>query len=218
MSGYERSLSAIKVVDKNIQRAKDMLSYTFLSAPFDGVITHVAFEQYEQAIPGIALVTLQDNSKLEVEVDVPENLIGQFELGQKGTIAWHGSTQSFDALVSEIAPTPHLMKQTYTVTYTIDNSNAGLFPGKAVTLTTQIGTPNSAYCMPYSAIVEKQNDMFINIIKNKKVVSTPISVESFKAEQACVKGAVKSGDFVVVSGSHHLSDGDTANNLVTRKQ
>lgn len=217
ISGYERSLSATKVVDKNIQRAKDMLKYTSLYAPFNGVISHVAFEQYEQAIPGVAVVVLQDNTKLEVEVDVPENLIGQFDIGQKSIISWHGSTQVFEALVSEIAPTPHLIKQTYTVTYTIDNFNDDLFPGKAVTLTTQIGTPNNAYCMPYSAIVERQNNMFINIIKNKKVVSTPVEVKSFKPHQACIKGAVNSGDLVVVSGSHHLNDGDQANHLITRK-
>ncbi|MCV5276044.1 hypothetical protein OFC49_35485, partial [Escherichia coli] len=42
ISSYERSLSAVKVVEKNIQRAKDALRYTTLRAPFTGIVADVS--------------------------------------------------------------------------------------------------------------------------------------------------------------------------------
>ncbi|MFC1235687.1 efflux RND transporter periplasmic adaptor subunit [Vibrio sp. F74] len=218
ISGYERSLSALKVVDKNIQRAKDMLKYTELSAPFDGVIARVDFEQYEQVMPGVSIVTLQNNNVLEIEVDVPENLIGLFNIGQQGSVSWYESSAPLNARVAEIAPVPHLIKQTYSVIYAIDHPSASVFPGKSVTVTTQVGDSNSAYCVPYSAVVGQKDSLFVNLIREEQVIKTHVELTSLDAYQACVSGAMGSGDYVVVSGSNYLSDGDSAKKLIIRNQ
>ncbi|MFM2587409.1 efflux RND transporter periplasmic adaptor subunit [Vibrio sp. TBV020] len=218
ISGYERSLSAIKVVDKNIQRAKDTLNYTQLRAPFDGVIGSVDFDTHEQVLPGIAVATLQDNLLLEVEVDVPENMIEAFEVGQKGAVSWYQSKTVLNAQVTEIAPLPHLIKQTYTVTYRIDSTSKQLFPGKSVSLTTHLTSEQDAFCVPYSAIVGEKQNMHVNLIRKHQVVRTPVELQSLDAYQACVMGEMHGGDYVVVSGSHYLADGDRADKLVVRLQ
>lgn len=216
ISGYERSFSAIKVVEKNIQRAKDTLSYTELKAPFDGVIGQVDFEQHEQILPGIALASLQDNLQLEVEIDVPETLVKHFDIGQIGSVSWYQSEQALQAYVTEIAPLPHLIKQTYTVTYRIDKGNATLFPGKSVSLSTHIGDNQYDYCVPYSALVGSKESLHINLVRDQKVVSQPVELSSIDAYQACIKGEVQANDYVVVSGSHYLSNGQSANDIVVR--
>ncbi|MGF1911749.1 efflux RND transporter periplasmic adaptor subunit [Vibrio kasasachensis] len=218
VSGYERSLSAVKVVEKNIQRAKDTLSYTQLKAPFDGVIGRIDFEQHEQILPGIALGSLQDNMQLEVEIDVPETLIEAFEIGQIGAASWYGSEQFLNAYVTEIAPLPHLIKQTYTVTYRIEKGNAHLFPGKSISISTHIGNNTTDYCIPYSALVGHKEQMHINLIRENKVVYTQVELNSLDAYQACVKGDLNADDYVVVSGSHYLSDGQSADKFVIRRQ
>lgn len=218
ISGYERSLSAIKVVDKNIQRAKDTLRYTELRAPFDGVIGRVDYDSHEQVLPGISVATLQDNMQLEVEVDVPESLIEDFAIGQTGAVSWYQSKTALNAQVTEIAPLPHLIKQTYTVTYRIDGAAQTLFPGKAVSVTTQLSTMQDAYCVPYSALIGEKQDMHVNLVRAHTVVSTPVELQSLDAYQACVKGEMQNGDYVVVSGSHYLSDGDRADKIVVRVQ
>ncbi|MFA0086131.1 efflux RND transporter periplasmic adaptor subunit [Vibrio sp. 10N.286.49.B1] len=223
-SGYERSLSAIKVVEKNIQRAKDVLHYTQLTAPFDGVIGKVNFEQHEQALPGVAVVTLHNTDQLEVEIDVPENMIQRFELGEQGTVSWHHSSEPVNARITEIAPLPHLIKQTYTVTYAIDdasnenNNHKKLFPGKSVSVTSTLTNIDEAHCVPYSAIVGEKETLHINVVRNKTVVTTPVELRSLDAYQACITGPIYRDDFVVVSGSSYLHDGDIADQLIMRKQ
>nr|WP_239670649.1 efflux RND transporter periplasmic adaptor subunit [Vibrio variabilis] len=215
-SGYERSLSAVKVVDKNIQRAKDTLSYTYLVAPFDGVIASVNFDAHEQVLPGIAVMSMQDNAKFDVEIDVPENMINQFSINDSGSVSWYQSDTAINAHVTEIAPLPHLIKQTYTVTYTLDNEHQRLFAGKSVTVSSQSAVAKNAFCVPYSALVGEKENMHVNLVRDHKVISAPVTLNSLDAYQACISGNVRGDDYVVVSGSFYLKDGDVADKLVIR--
>ena len=218
ISGYERSVSAIKVIDKQIQRAQDTLSYTQLTAPFDGVIGTVNREAHEQILPGVALATLQDTMQLEVDIDVPETLISAFARGQQGAVSWYQSDGSLSAHVSEIATLPHLIKQTYTVTYRIEKGSAALFPGKSVSLTTHLGEVQHAYCVPYAALVGNKANMHVNVVRDQAVSRTPVKLTSLEANQACVEGALQAQDYVVVSGSQYLADGQRVDSLVVRHQ
>lgn len=215
-SGYERSLSAIKVVEKNIQRAKDTLSYTKLVAPFDGVIGRVDFKQHEQVLPGIAVVTIQDQSKFDVEVDVPENMIQDFNVGDISNLSWYQSEAAVQAHVTEVSPVPHLIKQTYTVTYTVDSEHPSLFEGKSVTISTAHKAKRDTHCVPYSAVVGEKEELHVNIVRNNTVIYTPVELRSLDAYQACVAGDLQDEDYIVVSGSHYLQDGDKADSVVLR--
>ena len=218
ISGYERSRATVDVVEQNIRRANDMLSYTELKAPFNGVIARVDFEKHEQILSGISLAMLQDHSALEVEVDVPETMIEAFTIGQIGTVSWYHSEKSLNAYVTEIGPLPHIIKQTYTVTYRIAQDSQRLFPGKSVSISTNIGQVPDAYCIPYSALVGEKETMHVNLVRNQKVVGVPVDLESLDAYKACVKGALNANDYLVVSGSNYLSDGDIADKLDIRHQ
>ncbi len=216
ISGFERSQSAVKVVNKNIQRAKDALSYTELRAPFDGVIADLHTNTYEQVIPGIAAITLQDNNQLEVEIDVPENMIAEFSLGKPANISWYQAKHILNSYVSEITTMPHRIKQTYLVTLTLPDSDPLLLPGKSVTVSTQIGDAASSYCLPYSAIIGESDQMHVNLVRDNKIMKQSIDVSSLDANQACINGDFKQNDYVVISGSSYLVDGDSAPNLTIK--
>ncbi|KLV03706.1 hemolysin D [Photobacterium aquae] len=217
ISGYERSLSAIKVVEKNIQRATDALRYTELRAPFSGIMGHINIEAHEQILSGAPVLILQDTSILDVDIDVPENLIEHFSLGQKAAINWYNATRPIPASVSEIAAQPHPIKQTYTVTLAVAETNDSLFSGKAVTVSTALNHHSNAYCLPYSALVGSKAELHINRIRDSLIVRTPVSLQAVDAYQACVYGELQEGDYVVVSGSHYLKDGDPATQLQVRQ-
>lgn len=106
ISGYERSEAAVKVVEQNIRRAQDSVRYTRLLTPFDGVIASSNFDQYEQVLPGVAVFTIHKPEQLEVTIDVPENLIHQFEAEQQATISWYHAKKSITGHATEISTLP----------------------------------------------------------------------------------------------------------------
>ncbi|MEZ9904453.1 efflux RND transporter periplasmic adaptor subunit [Vibrio breoganii] len=217
ISGYERSLSAVKVVQKNIQRAEDTLSYTELKAPFSGVIGSVNYEQHEQILPGIAVVSLQNNDELEVDIDVPENLIHEFKSDQPVQVTWYQAKEPLLATVSEIATEPHLIKQTYTVTMTLDKPSDVIFPGKSVTVLANLSLVDSSYCVPYSALLGNKNDMRVHVVEEGIIAPRSVDLDSIDANTACIKGDFSTGDQVVISGTHYLEEGDKADKITVRE-
>lgn len=217
ISGYERSLSAVKVVQKNIQRAEDTLSYTELKAPFSGVIGSVNYEQHEQVLPGIPVVSLQNNNELEVDIDVPENLIHEFNADQQVKVTWYQAKESLSATVSEIATEPHLIKQTYTVTMSLDTPSDVVFPGKSVTVLANLSVSEASYCVPYSAILGAKHDMHVHVIEDGIIAPRSISLDSIDANTACINGDFSAGDHIVVSGTHYLEEGDKADKITVRE-
>lgn len=216
VSGYERSLSAIKVIDKNIERANDTLRYTEIIAPFDGVISQVNFDSFEQVLPGIPVVTLQNNQALEVDIDVPDTLISQFSIGQLGEVTWYQSDNTLPASLTEISTEPDSIRQTYTVTYAIDTDTPDLLPGRAVTLRSMVTSEHLGYCLPYSALLGEKNNMYVNVVSQDLVVKKTVDLTQMDARKACVKAQFNENDYVVISGSHYLHAGQSITNLIVK--
>lgn len=218
ISGYERSEAAVKVVEQNIRRAKDTIRYTQLLAPFDGIVASSNFDKYEQVLPGISVFTIHNPDQLEVTIDVPENLIHKFSPEQQSQISWYGSKQDLTAYASEISTQPHPIKQTYSVTYRLaplDNTQLSrqLLPGKAVTLSTQLGEISNNFCLPYSAIVNQSGIEQVFTVENEQAQGVMVNVVSFNKNSACVESTLKDGDYVVVSGSQYVIEGQHFSNI-----
>lgn len=218
ISGYERSEAAVKVVEQNIRRAKDTIRYTQLLAPFDGIVASSNFDKYEQVLPGISVFTIHNPDQLEVTIDVPENLIHKFNPEQQSQISWYGSKQDLTAYASEISTQPHPIKQTYSVTYRLapfDDTQLSrqLLPGKAVTLSTQLGEISNNFCLPYSAIVNQSGIEQVFTVENEQAQGVMVNVVSFNKNSACVESTLKDGDYVVVSGSQYVIEGQHFSNI-----
>ncbi|MBE8576634.1 efflux RND transporter periplasmic adaptor subunit [Vibrio sp. OPT18] len=207
ISGYERSEAAVKVVEQNIRRAKDSIRYTQLLAPFDGVVAASNFDQFEQVLPGISVFTIHNPDQLEVKIQVPENLIHEFQPNQTAGINWYGSEEKLIGHASEIATSPHPIKQTYAVTYHVESADKSVLPGKAVTLTTQLGEPTYNFCLPYSAIVNQSGIEQVFTVKNEQAHGVTVDVVSMSQNTVCVESTLSDGDFVVVSGAQYVMEG-----------
>ncbi|WP_139683941.1 efflux RND transporter periplasmic adaptor subunit [Vibrio tasmaniensis] len=207
ISGYERSEAAVKVVEQNIRRAQDSIRYTQLLAPFDGVVAASNFDQYEQVLPGISVFTIHNPNQLEVKIQVPENLIHQFKPNQTSVIRWYGSETKLTGYAAEIATSPHPIKQTYSVTFHVDTIDKSVLPGKAVTLTTELGEVSNNHCLPYSALVNQTGIEQVFTVKNEQAHGVTVDVVSMSQNTVCVESTLNDGDFVVVSGAQYVMEG-----------
>ncbi|MGF1761174.1 efflux RND transporter periplasmic adaptor subunit [Photobacterium sagamiensis] len=220
-SGYKRSKAMVKVVKQNLTKAKDALSYTELTAPFDGVIGQRMRDQFEQATPGLPIFTLHQPQKLQAVIDVPESLANQFTVGQTAQVSWYGSKQVVSAQLKEVSTLPDPIKQTYRVTYKMDEGVQGLLPGKSVVVSSATSQENtSLYCLPYSALFVEKGDQKVYVVNSDQIEARRVVVQSLDAKNACVENSLKQGDKVVVSGVHFLKEGDAvgAINIVRRER
>lgn len=207
VSGYKRSDAMVKVVQQNLQKAKDALSYTQLTAPFNGVIGKQFREQYEQASPGIPVFTLHQPNQLQATIDMPESLVTQFGQIKDAQISWFDADKSLPVQLKEISTLPDPIKQTYTFTYKLERPSSDLLPGKAIQLNLPYQHREDSYCVPYSALKEAEYGPSVFVLKSGKADLQRVEIESIHANQACISGNLKPGDMLITAGAHYLKPG-----------
>ncbi|WEM44378.1 efflux RND transporter periplasmic adaptor subunit (plasmid) [Photobacterium sp. DA100] len=218
-SGYNRSQAMVKVVEQNLQKAQDALAYTELTAPFDGVVGKRFSEQFEQAAPGFPVFTLHQPNHLQAVIDVPESLISRFKDQPTGAVSWYGSHEAIKASLKEVNTLPDPIKQTYQITYQLDQSALTMkdaaLPGKAIQLTVAFEQGAGQYCIPYSAIRQSGELHSVFTIDNGTTRPKSVTIESLQANQACVSGNLAPGDKIITAGVHYLEPGQAVGKILT---
>jgi len=220
ISGYKRSSAMVKVINQNLQKVQDALAYTELKAPFNGVIGNRFSEQFEQAVPGLPVFTLHQPDQLQAVIDVPENLMAKLSDTHTAVVSWYGTELPVSAQLKEVSTLPDPIKQTYTLTFLLDTTNADLLPGKAIQLDVPFGHKEEGYCVPYSAIVNADMGSAVYVVKDGKAAQTHVDVTFVHANQACITGELQDGDQLVTAGTHFLKPGQQVGtaNVVTSVQ
>lgn len=63
-----------------VERATDNMGYTYLKAPFDGVVVEKFVEQFEDVQAQQEVVRVLDNSRIEFTVQIPETLMEHIDI------------------------------------------------------------------------------------------------------------------------------------------
>ena len=109
-TSFEIALSQAEQARASLQRAKDELSKTRLTAPKYGIVTSLTKEEGEMAVGGMfnpmVLMSIADLSYMEVLVDVNENDVVNIDTGDTTEIEIDAFPDTmFYGVVSEIAHT-----------------------------------------------------------------------------------------------------------------
>jgi len=87
------------------REAKALLAYTTITAPFDGVVTQKMATSGDLAMPGMILLQIENNRKLQVRTAVPESLVLHLHTGDVLTVKVDAAAVEVQGTVAEIAPT-----------------------------------------------------------------------------------------------------------------
>jgi RND family efflux transporter MFP subunit len=104
-----------RVADAQVREAETMLGYAQVTAPFDGVVSRRLAEVGDLAVPGKALLEIEDRGALRFEADVPEALIDRVASGQKIAVAIPAVEKVFEGDVVEVSPTADAASRTFLV-------------------------------------------------------------------------------------------------------
>ncbi|MGZ8243336.1 efflux RND transporter periplasmic adaptor subunit [Methylomagnum sp.] len=87
-----------------IREAESRLGETVLKAPFDGVVVKRDQEPGDMALPGAAVLTLQQSRQLRIESAIPANCAGLVKIGDALKAKIANPESEFTAVVDEIQP------------------------------------------------------------------------------------------------------------------
>ncbi|WP_196603222.1 efflux RND transporter periplasmic adaptor subunit [Pectinatus haikarae] len=208
---YNSALAGYQQATAQTFQDRNSLSYTNLTADADGVISAIDAEAGQVISAGQTVLTLVQTNELEVEINVPENSIGELAVNAHALVSfWALPDSSVDGTIREISPVADPTARTYRVRISLpqppDNLKLGMTAGVVCTLS---DTASSTYILPLSAIYQTGNNPEVWIVSEDKTVSLKqVQVFSFDENHVKVLG-LNNGDIVVTAGVQKLRDGET---------
>ena len=118
-----------------VERARDNLGYTYLKAPYDGVVVEKFVEQFEDIQAKESIIRVLDNSSIEFTIQVPETLMEHVEkVRDRGAYVVFDTHPDVEvpARVKEIGKEASKTTRTYPVTLIMDQpEDFKILPGMA---------------------------------------------------------------------------------------
>lgn len=206
-------------VKAQLERANLNLSYTKMTAPFEGVVVTTFAERFEDVRAQQQVVRLVDNSRIEMVVDVPENLISLVPQVQNVNIVFDAFPDlTYNATVKEIGSEASETTRTYPVTLIMDQlADAQILPGMA----------GKATAAPGEAAVQKQSRVqipltatftdvdgsatFVWVVDeaSKKVARREVETAQLSDQGIEIAAGITPGEWIVTAGVNSLKEGQT---------
>ena len=210
-TAYDAALAAYQAAAAQATEAHNALSYTELVADADGVVSGLSAEVGQVVAAGQTVLTFVESGEMEVEINVPENRLPNISVGKNVEVSfWAMANTKARGVIREIAPMADPATRTYKVRVAVPNPPAGMALGMTASVNVtgeKADALQQDTVLPMSAIYQTGEKPCVWIVKEGKVSLREISVVSFGANEAIVRG-LSAGDVVVTAGVHKLHEGE----------
>lgn len=222
-AGLDQALAAFEVADGEVNVARSRLAATernlgkaILTAPFDGVIANRDVEPFQEVSAGEALFQINANGAMEVDLSVPDTIVGRIAPGAAvsidvSTVAGCGCM----GRITEIGVASGAANAVQ-VTAVLSETREGILPGMSaeVELPLTGSTEQSGFLIPLTAISpgddQAQGYVFVFDADQRVVRKTAVTPGQGVLENlVAVSSGVGAGDVVASAGVSFLRDGQT---------
>jgi len=206
--------ATVKSDEAAIDNAKAQLSYTQITAPFDGRCGIRQVDQGNYVTPASTLLVVTQLEPISVVFTLPQQdlltvneasgkdplLVSALDSTQKNTLD-EGTLAVVD---NQIDPTTGTMK----LKATFPNSSLKLWPGQFVNSRLLVSTRHDGLVVPASVIQRGPNGAYAYVITQDKTAEMrPVQVAQIDGGQALIDNGLKEGEQVVVDGQYKLQPG-----------
>ena len=224
---YKRAIAIKESAEASVNAAKAALQvaqlnveYTFIRAPFDGVVLTKNADVGDIVTPigaaanaKAALVTMADMDSLQAEVDVSESNLRQIRIGQPCEILLDALPDSrFSGVVHMIVPTADRSKASVLVKVRFLDKDKKILPemsAKVAFLEREVSSQEKKplTVINSSAIIERNGKQYVFLIKDGRALETHITTGVSMREMTEVIEGVKLGDKIALKPLNKLRNG-----------
>ncbi len=219
----ERSLTAVDAVRAaeaaaaaRLREAERLLAETELRAPFDGTVTRVFYEPGELALAGQPVIALSGDGDVELEVEVPESVVGRIRAGDPVTVSMPvlgglsvpGRIESVGLTAAgdgRLFPVVAVLQPESEEAEDLHAPRSGVTAELVLRLTS-----DEMLSVPVEAVVNPggRRPSVFRVAEDGSVDKVPVEVASLLGDRIAVLGDLAVGHQVVVGGQRGLLDGE----------
>ena len=204
-SEFDAAQSRFHVAEASADEARTMLDYTKISASFDGVITRKLADVGDLAMPGKALLQMENPGALRLEADVPEALIGSVKLGDQLAVRVDAAGRNIAGAVTEMSPAADSNSRTFLIKLDLPNI-AGLRSGQFGRVAVPVGETSSVR-IPASAAVQRGQMEIVFVAVHDRAQLRLVKTGRRIGDEVEIVSGLDSGEMIVTDGAATLADG-----------
>ena len=197
----------------NVKAMEAMINYLTVTAPFDGVISERNIHPGALVGPTIktddkAMLTLEQESKLRLVVNVPEIYINQ--ISKNTGISFHVSTlpgKNFQGTISRSSGSLNSKFRSEAVEIDVDNTQGLLKPGMFAEVILPVKRNTPALVVPKSAVVFSTERKYIIVVKDGKTKWIDVQEGNSRNDSTEVFGNLFVQDKVVLKANDEIKEG-----------
>jgi RND family efflux transporter MFP subunit len=230
-SGTQRDLD-VATRSRDVSRAElrikqKALEDTKLRATFDGVIARKLVTDFRNVAAREPVLLLQDESMMEVVVDVPERDLAGDKAGRSHDFdlaRWNAAAKpmvelsslpgrQFPVKLSELATAADPNTRTFRATFTMAKpEGVGVLSGMTakLVLTGLLTTAPDDFLVPAAAVIaDSQDEPFVWLVdeESMSVSKRPVTVGKITGDLIVVTEGLESGEAIAMTGVHLLTEG-----------
>ena len=192
----------------SLKLAEIALSYADVVAPYGGVVSRRHTEAGAFVNLGDPLITLINDTDLEIEADVPGRNVGGLVPGVQVTAAVSAAVK-IQATVRAVVPDENPQTRTRTVRFRLDApaDGTGIAANQSVTLSIPAARVASVVTVHKDAILNRLGKTIVFLHQDGKALVRPVRLGEAMGSRLIVEGGLAAGDLVVVRGNERLRPG-----------
>lgn len=198
---FESSKAGLREAESKLEKATELAS-------FDGVVLKYFVNPGQAVMPGMPLLQV-GNDELEILAEVVQEDVRSSIIPGTIVVVHDGSGRKYESKVSEIAPVSSNRSRTFTVKVSLPPSLHDQFRvGEAVVIDFVLESSERTLSVPITAVLNRDSDPYIFLIRKNHAVKTPVSVGIQQSENLAVQFDWNGSDLVAISNVAGLTDGD----------
>lgn len=201
----------------NADRMRTLLSYSKITAPFDGVVTkryadtgaliQAGTASSTQSMP---LVSLAELKRLRLDFPVPESAVAEVHLGDQVEVDVVSLGQTFSAKVSRFSQKVDSSTRTMLAEADVQNADFRYTPGMYATVRLTLADKKDALAIPIQCVSTGENPTVFVLNSDHKVESRPVTVGLETSSKAEILSGLSDRDQVVMGSRSSIQLGETA--------
>lgn len=215
--------SRYEMAKANLEASKQMrnevvaqFNYSNLTAPFSGEITNTFVKEGDMANPGMPLLSLEGNGKMQVTAMITEANINDIKKGMTVKVNVKSLNLEVTGIVSEVSGSATNTGGQYLVKINLDKADKNILSGMFVniqfpiqhSISTESKTENDKVLVPESALVKKGQLIGIYVVSNdKEAILRWLRIGKTFGNQVEVLSGLTNDEIYIISADGKLYNG-----------
>lgn len=190
------ALTQLEAARARVQQMQVMLSYTVITAPFDGIVTDRRLEAGDLSAPGMILMSVYDSRRMRFEAPVPVRLLSRFALNREVAVTLDGVEQPVKGVVSEIVSEVDALSRSRKVKIRLATAGQPLLPGTYGHIRVD-GESHDAVWVPASALYRIGQQELVQVVAGDRVIRRVVKTGVVQDDQVEVLSGLSDGEVIL---------------------